>query len=774
LETLADWIRQRGPLAPPDAVGWAIRLAKHVESLHEHGVAHGNVSPACVLMGSANPRTKGLMSDVRKTTESLPYHSPERVIGGQLSPPDDAWAIAATLYTALTAAPPFVGATDQELQQAVLRGAPTPLSAYGLQDAGLERLFAGTFAPDPSRRLSNVSQLRQELERWHPQPQGLEPLDDEEPGDEDNNATAMLNMMADDDPVTSSESGRGIFAPPSFQTDSRPKPQAPTDPSALAAPAEQDATVMRALPAHIMAMAARAASGSSPPPAPQQVPPQPAIPPQAPAMQVQGMQAQGMQAAPPSSPMQRPQGFAPQQPFAPPAAPPSRPQAARPPVPPPAMNENEGDATRIAPAPDLAAVFRNAGVGGAMPPPGMGPPGMQPPGMGPPGMQPPGMGPPGMQPPGMQPPGMQPPGMQPPGMQPPGMQPPAMQPTGGAPGATPPPRGSQPGAFGAPPQPQPRPGFQVPPAPGTVESVRPPDPDDVRTVMHQGDQIAALLAQGPSKPPQRPQAAPPARPVAPAAPPPAVHDDDDEDDGARTVMRDSPMLTAEMMNRLPAKPSQMEPTQAEARWQPAAPPAANAPQSPLASQPAFARAQGPAGFPPPAGPAQAEPTSHLGPQPLGPSPLAAGGPSLGGGLGGLIAEALEAAPPVAQPDPAQSPPGGALAASLGLSAPPPQPLGGLGGPAGLGSVGAAFPTPPQGFPQSSGAGLASPPALAGDVAPTGYPVGAGISGDVAPEPKKKRGVGGLIVVCLLVLVLAAAVTFILLKYRAKLGIPLHF
>ena len=42
-------------------------------------------------------------------------------------------------------------------------------------------------------------------------------------------------------------------------------------------------------------------------------------------------------------------------------------------------------------------------------------------------------------------------------------------------------------------------------------------------------------------------------------------------------------------------------------------------------------------------------------------------------------------------------------------------------------------------------------------------------------PRKKRGAGGLILVCLLVLVLAAAVTFILLKYRVRLGIPLpHF
>ncbi|MFO0618578.1 MAG: hypothetical protein U0414_38660 [Polyangiaceae bacterium] len=219
LETLADWIQRRGPLPPNEAVGWIIRLAKHVEALHEHGVAHGNVSPACVLLTSADPRTPGFMSDVRRTTESLPYHSPERMRGGQISPSDDVWAVAATLYTALTAAPPFVGASVVELKQQVLKGSPAPLSVYGVDDERLERLMGMSFAADAGRRLSNVALFRRELERVHPAPAGLEALEDEEVGDEDQAATAMLPLGKGADSAGSA-SMKALFAPPSFQADS--------------------------------------------------------------------------------------------------------------------------------------------------------------------------------------------------------------------------------------------------------------------------------------------------------------------------------------------------------------------------------------------------------------------------------------------------------------------------------------------------------------------------------------------------------------------------
>jgi hypothetical protein len=157
---------------------------------------------------------------------------------------------------------------------------------------------------------------------------------------------------------------------------------------------------------------------------------------------------------------------------------------------------------------------------------------------------------------------------------------------------------------------------------------------------------------------------------------------------------------------------------------------------------------------------------------------------MGGGVSALIQEALAEAPAPGS-DSGQSPPGGSLAsalsggqglASMGSNAsqlPMMSNLGQQGG-QGFDAQPGAFPTPPQGFPQTATGGGsqlsqgAVGPGGMPELSPTGYPIGNAVS---EPLPKKKRGAGGLILVCLLVLVLAAAVTFILLKYRVKLGIP---
>ncbi len=262
METLEIWIHRRGALLPLEAVGWIIRLSKHLESLHVHGVAHGCVSPACVLIETSHPMSRGQVADVRRTAEAIGFHSPERLRDGQLSPVDDAWGLAATLYKALTGAAPF-GETRQEIserQQQLL----VPLSHYRVDDNQLHAILAAALIADPRRRTANVATFRMQLEHWSQQPgfRHMPALEDEEGGEDDQGATAMLpmeGMLFDENQDTSSGHSR---------TTDVTKP-----PAVSSAFGEQDATVMRELPAHIIALAARAAAGSSPPPPP--APPSP-------------------------------------------------------------------------------------------------------------------------------------------------------------------------------------------------------------------------------------------------------------------------------------------------------------------------------------------------------------------------------------------------------------------------------------------------------------------------------------------------------------------
>ena len=691
METLASWIHQKGPLPPRDAVGWAVRLARHLESLHQHGVAHGNISPACLLIENGSPLSRGAVADVRRTGEMVQYHSPERLRGGQLSPTDDAWAVGALLFTALTRARPY-GEERGEIEQR-LRGGLPPLAAFGIDDQHLSQLLAATLSPNPSQRIHQVSVLRAELERWFNDPATvarLAPLEDDESSEDDSAATAMVPVgeMVFDEPGSKNPDSRELFAPPSFPRSSpgapsaprpmpapprsQPQPPAPPPPSPLG---EQDATVMRELPAHIMALAARAVAGSNPPPAPD------------------------------PEPEQDP--------------------------------EDAGGATRIAPAVDLAAVLQASRA----PSPPTPPPVPSRPGAPPSGPRP--------------------------------APPRALRSTQLGVGA---PTLASPGALA------PRPGFAPPPQ--TVSSAPPPPgatDDDVRTVMHDMN-AGAFIAQAtrgaagaPQMPPQFPQPSFPAPSANPRPAPPlptadVPDDEDDEDDGGRTMMRESPGVSDAMGAGRP----QGAPPQA---WAPAAPP-----------QRAFSgvsQTDRPPGFP------QGNPQ---------------GGPSPQGGAPGVSALLQEALDSMGGPNPA--PPGGGpqqggapMGAPPGFP-PPFEPTGGFGGgspmgsppmgapmgqvagpfqPLGLGGAQAPF-TPaggsalqggpmlgdPQygGYPDPNQAGLMAP---ASADAPMGYPVGQAASQPLpALEPKKGSKVG-LVIVCLLVLVLAATVTFVALRFRAQLG-----
>ncbi len=196
METLDERIARDGPVKELDAVGWAIRLAKRLEALHSLGVAHGSVSPACIVTAGADRTSRASIADVQTTASSLAYQSPERVLGGDLSPADDAWAVACTLYTALTGTSPFVGANDAETKQKILGGQPAPLAVYDVGDDDLQHIIDTALTRELAQRTATVTALRNALEEWHPDPGvgALAPLDDDEDaaeGEEEEMRTVM-------------------------------------------------------------------------------------------------------------------------------------------------------------------------------------------------------------------------------------------------------------------------------------------------------------------------------------------------------------------------------------------------------------------------------------------------------------------------------------------------------------------------------------------------------------------------------------------------------
>lgn len=204
METLADWIERDGSLTEKDAVGWVLRLAKRIEALHALGVAHGNISPACVRADGAACSSRGVLVDVRDTAADPHYHSPERASGASLSATDDVWALAATLYAAVTGQPPFGGTGEAEAHQRILSGTnPAPLAVFDVGDDELQRVFDAAFQRDPGRRTTRLAALREALEKWSPEARALPPLEDGGDGedgedeDEDDDARTVMRGPVD-------------------------------------------------------------------------------------------------------------------------------------------------------------------------------------------------------------------------------------------------------------------------------------------------------------------------------------------------------------------------------------------------------------------------------------------------------------------------------------------------------------------------------------------------------------------------------------------------
>jgi hypothetical protein len=183
-----------------DAVGWAVRLAKRVEELHRLGVAHGGVSANIVLSDGPSCQGRGVLGDVREAASRPSYHSPERHDGRGISPADDTWGAAVTLYLLLTGQFPFAGTSPDELRQRMASSSPAPLAVFDTGDDRLQAILDRFLARTLSKRTTNMGAFRQALEAWYPPAAHLHPLeesDDDSLTDFDDDDEDIATVMRD-------------------------------------------------------------------------------------------------------------------------------------------------------------------------------------------------------------------------------------------------------------------------------------------------------------------------------------------------------------------------------------------------------------------------------------------------------------------------------------------------------------------------------------------------------------------------------------------------
>ena len=176
--TLREVLDDDGPLEPARAGELCVSIADALAACHARGVVHRDVKPENIIVTTGSDRVDLRLIDfgVARLIEhdgtrvsqdpmmvgTLPYMSPEQVMGGHLDHRSDLFALGCVLHEMLTGSPPFRSLGDTIRWASGCRSAHSPtdaLSGLARLNDGLLRLHAALLQPDASARPSSASEV---------------------------------------------------------------------------------------------------------------------------------------------------------------------------------------------------------------------------------------------------------------------------------------------------------------------------------------------------------------------------------------------------------------------------------------------------------------------------------------------------------------------------------------------------------------------------------------------------------------------------------------
>jgi serine/threonine protein kinase len=156
--SLEDRLDTEGPLGWPQAARYIADVAEGLLAVHARGIIHRDVKPANLLW---DPETdEALLTafgiSVRLTDcgaiAGTPFYMPPEAFEGQLSPAQDAYGLAASLFWLATGSVPFPGLTREQIAEQARRGLLDPDPRCRDLPQALEELIRASLTTDPNRR----------------------------------------------------------------------------------------------------------------------------------------------------------------------------------------------------------------------------------------------------------------------------------------------------------------------------------------------------------------------------------------------------------------------------------------------------------------------------------------------------------------------------------------------------------------------------------------------------------------------------------------------
>jgi predicted Ser/Thr protein kinase len=174
-EPLSKILRAAGGKLPAsDALRFSLEIAEALAYAHSHGVIHGDIKPANVLItddGHAKIAdfgvarfNHGLVTNTGKIFGSPAYMAPEQLSGGPPDARSDLFSLGVMLYSMLTGFRPFQGNTAETVCFKVMNVEPVPVTSFQAElQPGLDRLVSRAIAKDPRDRFQSGSEMANEI-----------------------------------------------------------------------------------------------------------------------------------------------------------------------------------------------------------------------------------------------------------------------------------------------------------------------------------------------------------------------------------------------------------------------------------------------------------------------------------------------------------------------------------------------------------------------------------------------------------------------------------
>jgi serine/threonine protein kinase len=167
---LLDRVRRDGPLAEDKAVAIVIQIAQALHYAHAHNIIHRDVKPQNILLkpnGQAKLTDFGMVKDVMSNlqlTNELSllgtphFMAPEQYEDARnVDARSDVYALAATLYCAVTGVLPFQADSPMEvIKKQALNELVSPRELVPALSARLDAAILAAMNPDPAQRPGSV------------------------------------------------------------------------------------------------------------------------------------------------------------------------------------------------------------------------------------------------------------------------------------------------------------------------------------------------------------------------------------------------------------------------------------------------------------------------------------------------------------------------------------------------------------------------------------------------------------------------------------------